>query len=56
MTRRPVFRQTVILLRDVRGQFTRVRATLAELAARVRPRGRRVRRPLLIVCEQLTLF
>ena len=56
MTCRPIFRQTVILMRDALGRFTRVRATLAELAARMRPRVRRVYRPLLIVCEQLALF
>jgi hypothetical protein len=52
--RRPTFRQLVLLLRDARGRFLRLRATLAELARTIRPRGRRPRRAP--IGEQLTLF
>ena len=52
MTRRPLARPLLLLLRDARGRFTRVRATLA---AR-RPRVRRPHRRPLITCVQLTLF
>jgi hypothetical protein len=56
MTRRSHARTLVLLLRDARGRFTRVRATLAEMAAARRPRTRR-RRPLNApVCVQLALF
>jgi hypothetical protein len=55
MTRRPLTRQLTLLMRDARGRFLRIRATLAELARTIRPRGRRVYRGT-SVPAQLTLF
>ena len=51
---RTAVRQIVILMRDARGRFTRIRASVAERTKRIRTR--RPRRPLLIVAEQLALF
>jgi hypothetical protein len=55
MTRRPLARQIALKMRDARGRFTRVRATLAEMARTVRPRGRRTRRQP-VAAVQLALF
>lgn len=53
MTRRSI-RPLVLLMRDARGRFLRIRATLAEMARTVRPRPRR--RPAPVVAVQLALF
>ena len=50
----PRIRTLVLLLRDARGRFTRIRATAAELATTRRPRVRRPR-PV-IAAVQLALF
>jgi hypothetical protein len=52
MSRRPIARTLLLLLRDDRGRFTRIRATVAEKPAR-----RRVRRPRpVLAAVQLALF
>ena len=55
MNRRPIARPLLLLLRDARGHFVRVRATLTEMAAAIRPRGRRTRRTP-VAAVQLALF
>ena len=56
MSRRATIRPLLLLLRDARGRFTRLRATAAELLAsrRTRVRGPRVRR--VVAAVQLALF
>jgi hypothetical protein len=56
MRHRHCTHQLFLLMRDIRGRFVRVRATLAEMARTVRPRIRRPRRQLPAAAEQLTLF
>ena len=55
MNRRLIARPLLLLLRDARGRFTRIRATLTEMARTILPRGHRTRRTP-IVTEQLALF
>jgi hypothetical protein len=52
MTRQPLARTLLLLLRDARGRFTRIREAVAEKPAR-----RRVRRPRPVLAAlQLALF
>jgi hypothetical protein len=55
MSHRHCTRQIVLKMRDARGRFMRVRATLVEMARTVRPRRRRNRRAP-VAAVQLALF